>query len=86
MDSDVPFLHGRFDGVWSRRPNAGDGFLWGDFGFNQQLLEAVSFLPLDHQPESCPLPQQDLDPVAPSVAEDKYGRRKRIQPQRLLNQ
>ena len=49
-------------------------------------FESVFLQPLDHQPEARALPQQYLDAIAPPVAEYKQGRRKRIQPQRLLNE
>jgi hypothetical protein len=43
-------------------------------------FEAISLQPLEEQPESVAIPEQNLDPVAPAVTEDIGGLRKRVEP------
>ncbi len=49
-------------------------------------FEAIRLQPLDEQPESIAIPEQNLDPVAPAIAEHIGGLRKRVEPQPLFNQ
>ena len=49
-------------------------------------FEAVSFQPLDEQPEAIAIPEQNLDPVAPAVAEHIRDLSKWIETQPLFNQ
>jgi hypothetical protein len=49
-------------------------------------FEAIRLQSLDEQPESVAIPEQNLDPVTPVVAEHIGGGSKRVEPQPLFNQ
>lgn len=48
--------------------------------------EPVLLQALEQQPKAVALPGQDLDPVAPAVAEHKHARSERVQAKGLLDQ